>query len=62
MSNRELLEEAKILKAGAELSREQENAIDDLSEAEVSSLISAKGKLFEKFPPDSFVVPITHHN
>jgi hypothetical protein len=63
MSNREKLEEAKILNPDEPLTAEQEQAIENLTEEEVAALISAKYKLAEGFPDEGMVIlPCQHHH
>ena len=62
MTNRERLENAKILRKDDKLSPEQEKAIESLSKQEIETLLSVKDKLLDKFPPDNLLAPITHHH
>lgn len=62
MKNRERLAEAKILTHDAELSSEQEEAIENLTAEEIDTLISVKNKVADVFPPETLIAPITHHH
>ena len=62
MTNREQLVAAQLLEEDAQLSPEQEKAIEELTAEEIATLISVKDKTADKFPPESLISPIAHHH
>jgi hypothetical protein len=62
MTNRDHLEDARILKRDIQLSPEQEKAIDELTAEEIAILLSIKNKTADKFPEESLIAPIAHHH
>jgi hypothetical protein len=62
MTNRELLEDAQLLRKDAQLSPEQEKAIEELTPEEIAALISIKNKTADKLSPESLISPIAHHH
>jgi hypothetical protein len=61
-TNRDRLIEANILKEDVDLNEEQQQAIEELTEHEIDTLISVKDKVADKFPPESLISPIMHHH
>jgi hypothetical protein len=62
MTNRERLEEAGIVKKDLQLTPEQEQAIESLTDQEIDALISIRNKIADKLPPGELTIPITHHH
>ena len=61
MSNVEKLEEGGVLDTSHELTPEQAEAIESLSEQDVADLVAKKKKAADVFPPNTFTLINTHH-
>lgn len=62
MTNREQLEDAKLLKKDRQLSPEQEKVVNELTAEEIAVLLSTKNKTAHKVPIESLISPIAHHH
>lgn len=62
MSNRQQLEDAKILQQHDQLSEVQEKAIESLSVTELEVLMSVRTRANDKLPEEVLSFPITHHH
>lgn len=62
MTNQERLTDAEILKKDIQLSPEQKEAIEGLTEQEIDVLISVKKKVANSVPVESLIAPISHHH
>ena len=62
MTNRQQLEDAKILQQHDQLDQVQEQAIESLSLTELEVLTSVKTGAKDEFSAEGLAFPITHHH